>query len=234
MKKRLEKIMAMLFAAVLLLASTSCSDDDPEVPTPSEPLSTTLIGEWLLASSDASQWTTYQFTKSQLSSQWYRDGFRNEGTGLYFISGDKNVITASVVDSRGNQTYIDWKVTGVKMTQIDIDIYGDNGNTLIGNSSLYKIVYTQEMGAEESLTPEYCKYVGTNDISGYRSMDESIVKGRWTVRQADCRRGRHHLHLFRHTSRHCGHACECDSIHTCVVSDINRHMGGRGRDYVGA
>lgn len=176
MKKRLEKIMAMLFAAVLLLANTSCSDDDPEVPTPSEPLSTTLIGEWLLASSDASQWTTYEFTKSQLSSQWYRDGFRNEGTGLYFITEDKSVITGSVVDSRGMQTYIDWRVTGVKMTQIDIDIYGDNGNTFIGNSSLYKIVYTQEMGAEESLTPEYRKYVGTNDISGYRSMDESIVK----------------------------------------------------------
>lgn len=176
MKNRLEKIMAMLFAAVLLLANTSCSDDDPEAPTPSEPLSTTLIGEWLLASSDASQWTTYQFTKSQLSFQLYRDGFHNEGTGMYFISEDKNVITASMVDSRGNNTYIDWKVTGVKMTQIDIDIYGEEGNVLIGSSSLYKIVYSQEMGVEDSLTPEYRKYVGTNDISGYRSMDESIVK----------------------------------------------------------
>lgn len=176
MKKRLEKIMAMLFAAVLLLANTSCSDDDPEVPTPSEPLSTTLIGEWLLASSDASQWTTYQFTKSQLSSQWFLNGYRSEGTGMYFISEDKSVITGSVVDSRGKQTYIDWKVTGVKMTQIDIDIYGDNGNALIGNTSLYKIVYTEEMETGEGITPEYRKYVGTNDISGYRSMDESIVK----------------------------------------------------------
>lgn len=176
MKKRLEKIMAMLFAAVLLLANTSCNDDDPEAPTPSEPLSTSMMGEWLLASSDASQWTTYEFKSASLHSQTFTNGFRNEWVGHYSINEEAKVISGMVQDSRGSVTYIDWRLNDVKTMQLDIDIYGDRGNTLIGSSSLYKILSTQEMEEGASLKPDYQRYTGSGSVSGFRSIDESIVK----------------------------------------------------------
>lgn len=176
MKKRLEKIMAMLFAAVLLLANTSCNDDDPEAPTPSEPLSTSMMGEWLLASSDASQWTTYEFKSASLHSQTFTNGFRNEWVGHYSINEEAKVISGMVQDSRGSVTYIDWRLNDVKALQMDIDIYGNSGNTLIGSSSLNKILSTQEMEEGASLKPDYQRYTGSGSVSGFRSIDESIVK----------------------------------------------------------
>lgn len=176
MKKRLEKIMAMLFAAVLMLANTSCNDDDPEAPTPSEPLSTSMMGEWLLASSDASQWTTYEFKSASLHSQTFTNGFRNEWVGHYSINEEAKVISGMVQDSRGSVTYIDWRLNDVKALQMDIDIYGNSGNTLIGSSSLNKILSTQEMEEGASLKPDYQRYTGSGSVSGFRSIDESIVK----------------------------------------------------------
>lgn len=175
MKKRLEKIMAMLFAAVLLLANTSCDPDPDPAPTPSEPLSTTLIGEWLLASSDASQWTTYEFKSASLHSQTYTNHFRNEWSGYYIINDETKVISGSLQDSRGSVNYIEWQLTDAKALQLNIDIYGNSGNTLIGSSSLYKILSTQEMQEGGRLKPDYQRYTGTKNISGFRSIDEGIA-----------------------------------------------------------
>lgn len=173
------KLTSAFLVLIMALVITSCHDenDEPEIIQTPTTLSEGIVGEWLLASSDDQEWTVYEFKQSQqMTSEWFVNNALVSGVGSYFTNDEKLSITGTINDGRGNYIYIDWIAKEIQAYQIDIDIYGGaDGNQLVSSNSLYKIVGTQEVEYNSTFDPDYRKFTGTNECSGFTSMDESIV-----------------------------------------------------------
>ena len=168
----------ILTSLCAVFTASSCKNDNenPEQPVTSQPVAQAILGKWLLASSTATQWTTYEFKDFQLSSSWMVNGVVQSGTGNYFSNDEKASLTGTIVDRHENYRYLDWIITGVSAFQIDVNIYGNNGNQLIGSDALYKIIGSQESERGTRIKPDYRIFAGTPDCSDFRSVDEAVAK----------------------------------------------------------
>lgn len=173
------KLIPAFLMLMMALVITACHDekDEPEIIQTPKTLSEGIVGEWLLASSDNQEWTVYEFKQSQqMTSEWFVNNALVSGTGSYFTNDEKSSLSGTINDGRGNYTYLDWIAKKIQAYQIDIDIYGGaDGNQFVSSNALYKIVGTQEIDFDSTLDPDYHKFTGTKECSGYSSMDESIV-----------------------------------------------------------
>jgi len=179
----LKKHLWALCAAILGFGFTSCDGNDgPDGPNngpnPNEamPIEQTIPGKWLLGTSDAAEWTTYEFQSSGLvTAEWYTTRGSQTGTGMYFTSDEKATLTASIDLGNENYKYIDWVIKSLQAYQMDIEIYGKNGNDLIQTTSIYKILSEKEVEKGKVDSPDYRGMCGSNSYSEFRSLDPEIV-----------------------------------------------------------
>lgn len=170
-------VSSLIFTFLALGILASCKDSDDVIkPTESLSIEKNIPGKWLLASSEASQWTTYDFQSSgTMTCEWYDNKGLHSGAGMYFTNEGKATLTGSISYGKNNYIYIDWVVKNIGLFQIDIDIYGENGNQLIQSSSLYKILEDTEIVKGEIIVPDYRGMCGSNDYSEFTSLDPEIV-----------------------------------------------------------
>ena len=169
------KLLTALLILCLSCTLPSCNKNDDPAEDSSLPVAESIIGNWLLSTSDDTEWTCYEFTEMLMTSEWMTDGEIHSGKGHYFTNDEKASLTGTVAEENGQYTYIDWIITKISPFQIDLKIYGDNGNQYAGAASLYKIVGSQAIESHYSLLPNYRAFTGTNDCSEFRSLDNSIA-----------------------------------------------------------
>lgn len=169
MKQTLKWFLLIIWPLLVV----SCSDDDKNDPLPpTKEVAENITGRWLLSTSDAANWISYEFTESsRIYAEIADRSYYGKGTGYYFIENDK--ITGSYTTERDQTFYIDWCVTEIKLFEIDIDIYDDN--TYIGDTEIYRILSDVTVEAGTPTTPDFKKLCGTNNVSEFKSLDESMV-----------------------------------------------------------
>lgn len=169
MKQTLKWFLLIIWPLLVV----SCSDDDKNDPLPpTKEVAENITGRWLLSTSDAANWISYEFTESSRMYAEIADrSYYGKGTGYYFIENDK--ITGSYTTERDQTFYIDWCVTEIKLFEIDIDIYDDN--TYIGEVEIYRILSDVTVEAGTPTTPDFKKLCGTNNVSEFKSLDKSMV-----------------------------------------------------------
>lgn len=178
--RKIKLLRALLFLIVGMCMLPCCSEGDPAPDTGGSnaviPVAEVLPGRWILASSDESEWTTYEFRSSgQLFSEWCNNGKIQSGSGMYFTDDDQATVTGTINTGSDIYSSIDWIVKSIKPYQIDIDIYGDNGNQLILTTSLYKIIAEQEITDDAPTLPDYRGFSGSKDNSEFRSIDPNVA-----------------------------------------------------------
>ncbi len=188
---KLTKFMAFLSASLLFITFTSCCKDDknePGIVDESRPIDEAIVGNWLLASSTAEEWTVYEFTKGGLvSSEWFVNNSLLTGSGTYFTNKGNATLTGTIFDDRGKQIRLDWEMTSSQIFQVDLKIFGgQDGNQLIGTTSLYKILGSQEYTTGTNLIPDYRGYTGTKDCSNFLSLDEDIITANVSSGEIEC------------------------------------------------
>lgn len=167
----------------LLLAScpvilTNCGgtdhddkDDEPEIST--EQVAETIVGNWLLSTSDSVNWVAYEFTSSaHVNARNYQDGKYYSESGYYWIKD--NTVTGNYNTDNGRTFYLDWIVNSVKPFEIGLDIYDDTD--FVGKAALYRIIGELTVEEGKETMPDYRSLCGTADVSDFKAIDESIVK----------------------------------------------------------
>lgn len=169
MKQTLKWFLLIIWPLLVV----SCSDDDKNDPLPpTKEVAENITGRWLLSTSDAANWISYEFTESSRMYAEIADrSYYGKGTGYYFIENDK--ITGSYTTERDQTFYIDWRVSEIKLFEIDIDIYDDN--TYIGEVEIYRILSDVTVEAGTPTMPDFKKLCGTNNVSEFKSLDKSMV-----------------------------------------------------------
>lgn len=158
----------------LPLLSLSCKKDEPDIPIVSQNVSNNIVGKWLLASSDSENWVSYEFTESsRINAELTRDGGFHTGSGWYSVDEAKNAISGSYTTDHSKTFYIDWIVEKVEAFQIDFKLY-DN-NTYLGMSSIYRVLSTEDVEVDGTITPDYRGICGSSAFSNFVSLDPDVV-----------------------------------------------------------
>lgn len=154
----------------------SCGDNDKheeEVPSSTEILNN-IIGNWLLASSNADEWATYDFSEtSRVKASFYEESRLMEGSGFYWVDDDKNSITANIDLGNGKIQYLDWIVDTVKPFEIAVKLYEDD--KYFGDASLYRIISTMQIEAGSSNNIDFKTLCGTDNVSDFTVIDNKIA-----------------------------------------------------------
>lgn len=164
-----------LLIAFMSIFIASCSDSDNNDDNPDAPtleIAKTIVGEWLLSTSDADNSVAMEFTEaSRVNAKIVRDGYVGTGSGYYAVEGE--TLSGSYTNDRGQTTYFDWIVTEVDPFEIDIDIYDEN--FYLGEAELNRIVAEQNIETGSPVKPDYRSLCGTSNVSAFESIDPSIA-----------------------------------------------------------
>lgn len=152
----------------------SCKDDpEPEPNIPTQDVAKNIVGTWLLSTSDAENWVSYEITESsRINAEIAQSSYYGTGTGFYSIENDK--FSGSYTTDRSQTFYIDWIVSAIKPFEISLKIYDDN--TLVGDAAIYRVVSTSEVEAGTNTTPDYRGLCGTSNVSNFKVLDNSIAE----------------------------------------------------------
>ena len=172
---RKKNLFSLFLVLALMPATFGCKDDkggdEPGVP---KDIAKNIIGKWLLASSNAGNWISYEFTESsRINGEMTQNGIYESGTGWYSIDEAKAYISGSFTTERDRTYYLDWEVTNTRAFQIDFKLYDDN--TYLGESSIYRVVTTQQVEVDASVTPNYRSICGTENLSDFQSLDPEVA-----------------------------------------------------------
>lgn len=171
-----------IYALALILCGpicTSCKNDDPEEPvvtqTESLNIAQNIIGNWLLASSSANEWATYEFTEtSRINATTYENNRLQSGTGFYWIDESKASVTANYDYGNGQlPVYIDWIVDKVQTFEISLKLY--NNNQYLGDTSIYRILSTKSIAVGVTTEVNFNAVCGTDDVSDFKIIDSSVA-----------------------------------------------------------
>lgn len=170
----MKKFLSWLMIALCPMLITSCSDkenDEPIIPT--QDVANNIVGTWLLSTSDAENWVSYEITESsRINAEIAQHGYYGTGTGYYSIENEK--FSGSYTTDRSQTFYLNWIITAIKPFEISLKIYDDN--TLVGNAEIYRILTNYEIEAGDSSVPDYRGLCGTSDISNYSVLDNTIAE----------------------------------------------------------
>lgn len=170
--KKNKVLIALLFLLPLIIVS--CKDEKEEPLKPSTLVSKNLFGSWLLSSSEADNWTVYEFTEtSRLNVEMLRDGNYLNGSGFYSVDEKKSTVTGSFSINRNQEFYIDWIVKANSAFQIDFEQY--DSQLFLCNASVYRVVANLEVQVDDVISPKYRDYTGYYNCSGFSSLDSSKV-----------------------------------------------------------
>lgn len=170
MKQTLRWLL-MLASPLLLTACPGPIDDDPI--NPSLDIADNIVGRWLLSTSDAQNWVSYEFTESsRIIGEFMQSNYYETGTGYYSI--EENSVYGRCVTDRKQTFDIDWKVSDIKPFELEIGIYDEN--KYIGQAPIYRVLTDENVEIGKTYTPEYEKISANKNISGFKSLDTSIAK----------------------------------------------------------
>lgn len=165
-----------LVLTVCGLLFTACDKDDPDEPKP-EPLNVAknIVGNWLLASSTADEWATYEFTESsRINATTFENKKLQTGSGFYWIDEDKASVTGNFDYGDGQlPIYIDWVVEKVQTFELTLKLY-DN-NQYLGNTALYRILSTCTIEANATTEINFKAICGTDNVSDFNVLDTAIA-----------------------------------------------------------
>lgn len=152
----------------------SCKDDpEPEPNFPTQDVAKNIVGTWLLSTSDAENWVSYEITESsRINAEIAQRGYYGTGTGYYSIENNK--FSGSYTTDRSQTFYIDWIVSAIKPFELSFKIYDDN--TFVGDAAIYRVVSTFEVEAGTNATPDYRGLCGTSNVSNFKVLDNSIAE----------------------------------------------------------
>ena len=170
MKQTLRWIL-VLVCPLLLTACPGPIDDGPN--NPNLDIADNIVGRWLLSTSDAQNWVSYEFTESsRIIGEFMQNNFYETGSGYYSIE-DNSVYGRCVTDRK--QTFdIDWKVADIKPFELEVGIYDEN--KYIGQARTYRVLADESVETGKTYTPAYEKISANKNISGFKSLDTSIAK----------------------------------------------------------
>lgn len=170
----MKKILSWLIVALCPMLIVSCSDKENDEPTiPTQDVAKNIVGTWLLSTSDAENWVSYEITESsRINAEIAQSGYYGTGTGYYSIENDK--FSGSYTTDRSQTFYIDWIVSAIKPFEISLKIYDDN--TFVGDAAIYRVVSTAEVEAGTNSTPDYRGLCGTSNVSNFKVLDNSIAE----------------------------------------------------------
>ncbi len=170
----MKRILFWMLIALSPMLIVSCSDKENEEPSvPTLDVAKSIVGTWLLSTSDADNWISYEITESsRVNVEIAQSGYYGTGTGYYSVENDK--FSGSYTTDRKQTYYIDWFVTEIKPFEIALKIYDEN--TLVGNASLYRVLSNLEIEAGNSNRPDYRGFCGTNNVSNFAVLDNTIAK----------------------------------------------------------
>lgn len=170
MKKFSSWIMIILCPMII----ASCSDkknDEPSIPT--QDVAKNIVGTWLLSTSNAENWVSYEITESsRINAEITQSGYYGTGTGYYSIENDK--FSGSYTNDRSQTFYIDWIVSVIKPFEISLKIYDDN--TLVGDVAIYRVVSNIEVEVGTTTSPDYRGFCGTSNLTDFKILDNSIAE----------------------------------------------------------
>ncbi len=168
-----KNLCSWVLILALSILTFSCKDekDEPIIP---QDVAKSLVGKWLLASSDAENWISYEFTESsRINVELTKSGYYHTGEGWYSVNEEKAAVSGSYETERKETFYIDWIVEKTQAFQIDFNLY-DN-NTYLGESSVYRVLSTENAEIEATMTPNYRAFCGTSNVSSFRALDPAIA-----------------------------------------------------------
>lgn len=170
----MKKFLSWLMIALCPMLIVSCKDDpEPEPNIPTQDVAKNIVGTWLLSTSDAENWVSYEITESsRINAEIAQSSYYGTGTGFYSIENDK--FSGSYTTDRSQTFYIDWIVSAIKPFEISLKIYDDN--TLVGDAAIYRVVSTSEVEAGTNTTPDYRGLCGTSNVSNFKVLDNSIAE----------------------------------------------------------
>lgn len=170
---RKKNLCSWVLILALSFLTFSCKDEKDE-PIVSKDVAKSIVGKWLLASSDAENWISYEFTESsRINVELTKNGYYHTGEGWYSVNEEKAAVSGSYETERKETFYIDWIVEKTQAFQIDFKLY-DN-NTYLGASSVYRVMSTENVENQATLTPNYRAISGTNDVSGFTALNPAIA-----------------------------------------------------------
>lgn len=172
----LKKISVL--ATVLVISSlflTGCKHDPDEPKSEQINVTENIIGNWLLASSTASEWATYEFTEtSRINATTFENNKLQSGTGFYWIDEDKASVTGNYNFGNGQlPVYIDWVVEKVQTFELTIKLYNDN--QYLGNSAIYRILSIATVEVNGSNEINFKSISGTDNVSDFNILDASVA-----------------------------------------------------------
>lgn len=170
----MKKILPWLLIALCPLMIVTCNDDPkPKHEIPTQDVAKNIVGTWLLSTSDAENWISYEITESsRINAEIAQGGYYGTGTGYYSIENEK--FSGSYTTERNQTFYVDWIVSAIKPFEISLKIYDDN--IFVGDASIYRVVSDVEVEAGTVIKPDYRGFCGTNNLSDFKVLDSSIVK----------------------------------------------------------
>lgn len=158
---------------VLSFLTFSCKDDKDEPIVPQD-VAKNIVGKWLLASSGAENWVSYEFTESsRINVKLTKAGYYHNGDGWYSIDESKAAVSGSYTTERSETFYLDWIVEKVEPFQIDFKLY-DN-NTYLGVSSIYRVLSSENVEVDGISIPDYRGICGSSNVSNFRTLDSNIA-----------------------------------------------------------
>lgn len=169
MKQTFKRLWMLIIPIIIV----SCSGSDPKQDDDKTvEVGKSLIGKWLLSTSDSNNWLAFEFTESmRVNTEIARQGYYGNGTGFYAINKDQ--ITGNYITDRSQTFYINWYVTEIQDLEIGLDIYEET--TYIGKGELFKIVAEKELVSGNNVSPSYRDLCGTGEVSDFKSLDENIA-----------------------------------------------------------
>lgn len=167
-------VLAMMLV-VCNLVFTGCKDDAGEAKQEKLNVAENIIGNWLLGSSTASEWATYEFTEtSRINTTTLENNKLQSGTGFYWINEDKASVTGNFDYGDGQlPVYIDWVVEKVQTFELSLKLYNDN--LYLGNSSIYRILSTTTVEVNGTGDINFKSICGTDNISDLNILDKSVA-----------------------------------------------------------
>lgn len=171
----LKKFPVLALAFILCgLIFTSCKDDQDEPKTESLNIAQNIVGKWLLASSTASEWATYEFTEtSRINATTFENNKHLSGTGFYWVDEDKASVTGNFDYGNGQlPVYIDWIVEKVQTFELSLKLFSNN--QYFGDTSLYRILSSTVIEINTPTEINFNAICGTDIVSDFNIINLSF------------------------------------------------------------
>lgn len=176
---RLRRQLALAAAALAIVVAGAVvafkyfPDDDLRPDAKFELSIDMLFGKWLLASSSASSWTTYQFNQSGTFLVDIKDKAATTTYAGTYFTNDNKVAGQCSHSSIDSIIRVRWEATSATNHEIILKAY--EKGAYVGDCVLYKLFSTVEVNRGKGYEPNYRNICGSSKISDFKSVNPKIA-----------------------------------------------------------